>query len=639
MKANLLFYFSVLISFSHLASATNCGNLNLAKCTFLNSDIKPILSNDKYQHFGMVAKGFGGKIVIAYREGLDHADPVGDSKIMIAQSADNGKTWNENFEPLSEEKDFYLNNTGVSLGYSNDGILIAMYVVQDTLPTKVTSWKYKISVDNGANWSSELDFRPYAQFDGSLVPELIPELKNGLPYGRIVAIPGTGNQVIASGYHSREDPNDPNGEFRLSNWKGTIDTIGTSTTIAWHEISPTATTAAKPGASGGNRYVYSEHSILPLSPLLWIAASRGPNSITIFKTIDGGDNWTNIGVMPDDDGLSVDDNPYHSLVAPMLDVMHENGEKYIVLLYTQRPCKTKLPELENGDKTMACSVLRIGKGVKQFIESETSKISWSDRMGISAFETNLSGYQSGVFLNNDISKYFHLEFHERSVRDSDIQARIINLKDIFSRLIFSEPEIGPNLLAGSYFNGLYGLSQSLGGSLGNDWNLVLSDAQLTVDIDDSDNTGTQSLPAGHPSHLRLNVEASPKELPADTNAYMGINQDVIGGYEDLSSKGFVRVSFYAKTNSEVINANKELNIYYYLQSLDPTTRVKLENITITSTWKNYERCFAITRNSEAANNDSDIRLTIGYSNDEDDSDLENDLVIDNILLRASSNCN
>jgi len=612
MRVIFSFFTLFLISYSSILLAVDCGHLDSAQCEFPNSDVDSPLDNDKYQHFGMIAKGFDGRLSITYREGQDHVS--GDSKIVFVQSNDNGKTWNENLQILSKNSGPNLDYRDPNIGYSGNGTLILTYALQDESINR-TFWKYRVSVDNGANWSDELDFRPYQQFDDT---SLIPVLSDGLPYGRVVAIPGLGNRVIATGYHSRS------GQYRLANWMGTIQTVDGITSMRWDEIAPTEATGASTEGTGVP-YIYAEHSVLPLTENVWISASRGPDSITIFKTLDAGQSWNEVGRMPDDDGLSAG-NVYHRLVAPMLDVLHIDGEMHVVLLYTQRPCETSTPDI--GISPSACSVLRIGKGVQQFIENQIDHIVWSDRVGISSFIDDLSGYQSGVFLNNDISKYFHLEFHEKSSTDADLQTRLIDLRNIFSQVTFSQPELGSNLLTDSYFNNLNGLPQNLNGgswfSLGNGWNVVPSGAKIGVKVDDND-------APGHPRHLQLDVE--PGE--GNTNAYLGINQTIENRYLELQNAGFGQVSFYAKTN-----VNKTLKTYFHLGTLDSSDNIDatiaLENIIIGDTWQQYTRCFAIP-GTVSGSSTTKVRFTIGYQ-DQLISDLENDLIIDNVLLRSSDSC-
>lgn len=190
-----------------------------------------------------------------------------------------------------------------------------------------------------------------------------------------------------------------------------------------------------------------------------------------------------------------------------------------------------------------------------------------------------------------------------------------------------------NLLTGSYFNDLYGFSNdsSLNYSLGNGWNVVPSGAQLTASIDDSGNTGTQSAPAGHPSHLHLDVQPG----LGDINAYLGINQEIESGFLELKKKGFARVSFYSKTN-----INKTLKIYYHLGTLnslgDIDEVVSTMPFALTGQWTKYDSCFEVPA-SVKGSSATKLRFSIGYQHQQQ-SDLENDLTIDNIELIPSDSC-
>ena len=121
----------------------------------------------------------------------------------------------------------------------------------------------------------------------------------------------------------------------------------------------------------------------------------------------------------------------------------------------------------------------------------------------------------------------------------------------------------------------------------------------------------------------------------DINVYLGINQEIENGFLELKNKGFVRVSFYAKTN-----VNKALNIYYHLATLDSSGAidevVDVKPYTLDGQWTKYDNCFEVPANITGSST-TKLRFSIGYQ-DKQQSDLENDLTIDNVTLTPSSSC-
>jgi len=343
-----------------------------------------IESDGLYHHFGMVTQDKNGKLHSVYRTGDDHYN---GGRIFYRNSSDSGFSWSEPVELSSPTNDALLDYRDPNIGQTNSGILVVPYVLKTVLDPlqnhiRSTSWKYKFSTDGGVTWSEE------QLFDENL--------RNGLPYGRPFAIPGTQNQIVFSGYYAT------NGNYVLANWKGVFKKEGTRVSVTWEQLPPIIST-------NNSRYEYVEHSIIPLSSNQWIAASRGEDSLNLFHTRDGGQTWIQEAPMLDiAEGRST---PFHQLVAPMLDVISIDGTQYLLMLYTER--------FDNPDS--ATAFFRVGKIRDQ-------ELVWSQPVEIDEYTNKLSGYQSGVFLKCQNLKYYHLSYNEKNIdrTQADVEAHIID---------------------------------------------------------------------------------------------------------------------------------------------------------------------------------------------------------------------
>eukprot|EP01129_Flabellula_baltica_P016498 TRINITY_DN8811_c0_g1_i1.p1 TRINITY_DN8811_c0_g1~~TRINITY_DN8811_c0_g1_i1.p1 ORF type:complete len:402 (+),score=48.89 TRINITY_DN8811_c0_g1_i1:78-1283(+) len=343
-----------------------------------------IVENDgRYHHFGMIEK-YKEILHLVYRTGITH---YREGRIFYRKSANEGRSWSDAIELSESTLNPLVDYRGVSIGLTNDGRLVVIYVKKEIIdiskPKNLkTSWKYKFSEDNGDTWSEELT--------------LDDTIENGLPYGHPFVVSGTSNEIVCSGYCKIDN------NYCLVNFKGQFDEYDNNIVMNWTQLPPTIYTT-------NNRYEYSEHCIVPIDENYWIAVSRGEESLNIFKTLDGGTTW-----FPPDPLMDIaKENAYSLLVAPTIYVFSVRSEEYLLLLYTER--------FNNNEKAIA--YYRIGKGIHD------EQLTWSQPIPICEYINRLSGYQSGVFLDNKNLQFYHISFNEKNEERSraDIEAIIIDL--------------------------------------------------------------------------------------------------------------------------------------------------------------------------------------------------------------------
>jgi hypothetical protein len=355
------------------------------------------IDNDAYNHFGIVSKDEEGRLHLVYRKASDHVTKgIGVYRF----SDDNGMTWSalQTIIPqglLDPDDDVRVGCIGTiprSVKYPQGRIFVAY---SHKTPSR-QNWRFATSNDRGTTWVNN------QPFDGD-------KMRNGIPYGRMIHLPD--GRLLVTGY-TYNYPGQPSGQFELGNW------MSSDQGDTWERAAPVTTYTSTSG------YLYSEHSIIPVSSTTWLSVSRGQNSFNFFKSTDSGQSWFPNGEM---DETVYPGQAYTNLVAPMLDRIPGTTPEYVLLTYADRETNR--------------SYFRIGR-VVQFIGDSNSPIVWGPAH-IYAHNFRYrwsSGYQSGVFIGEQPSRYLLVDYDEQSPTSSVVRQFELDLTNpaLFEEVLAKE---------------------------------------------------------------------------------------------------------------------------------------------------------------------------------------------------------
>lgn len=331
-----------------------------------------ILDDEKYNHFGIVSQDQIGWLHLIYRKGTSH---TAAGSAVERSSQDGGMTWSSVNEILPQGISSPTDDVRVGcIGTTSTGRILVVY----SRKTDTQNWRLAYSDDRAVTWTTERIFDP--------------SLTQGLPYGRLLALPD--GRLLVTGYVAL------NGTFSLANWfssnNGDTWTRGTDV-YQYH-------------SSSG--YLFSEHSVIAVTTTHWLAVSRGQSSLMFFKTTDGGDSWAPLGEMQD---VRYSNSAYTKLVAPMLDLIPGGNLNSPNILLTY------------ADRETNKSYFRIGR-TENFISEKKGRVGWGPALDYAQNTVGRpSGYQSGIFIGSNRARYLLIDYDDRQGSQSVVRQFSLDL--------------------------------------------------------------------------------------------------------------------------------------------------------------------------------------------------------------------
>ncbi|MBK8482229.1 MAG: exo-alpha-sialidase [Proteobacteria bacterium] len=377
------------------------------------------LDREGYNHFGIVSRD-AERLHVFYRKGPDHYR-LGTGVYRFSDNA--GRSWSapELVLPSRDGDDVRVGN----IGTTHDGTLVVVFIRKTyttgdggVVSPSWQNWFYTYLDPTTRRWSAEYLVEPPA-----LGAEVLP-IAQGQPYGRMLALPD--GRLLLTGYVH------PSGDrfFYLQNWFG--ERVGQE--YRWTRGAPVL---KYPSADG---YQYSEHSVLAITASNWLAVSRGRHALVFFKSTDAGQSWSENGELVD---ALYPNGAYGKLVSPMLDLL---------------PGPTPRVLLTYADRETNQSYYRVGRVSDHFLNAAEprGRVDWgpAHAHATNAYQHALSGYPSGVFLDDDPARYLLVDYDHRLREGSSAVVRQFRL-DLSQRSLAEETAVGsPELLPPSRVTGL-----------------------------------------------------------------------------------------------------------------------------------------------------------------------------------------
>lgn len=296
-------------------------------------------SSDTYhRHFGGIAEGIDGRLHLVYRREVEHALTSGGT-IYYCKSDDGGETWSAEEQLVAPISGF--DQRSMSLCVTPTGRVVLIYdkvVVPSASPTLM---RLIYSDDNGETWTQGTDIVSIA-------------FSYARAYGRIKVIPGVADTHYRLAWTPYYQSGSGPSTYKVPVW------ISNDDGLTWSEGVPIINDTTG----------YSETELVAVNSGLWFAVSRSTSGLNLWKTVDGGDTWSSIGIVP----LALSDNQ----VAPTLDKFEFNGSWFLALSYCNRATDTQ-------DWRVAPVAAAL-----------TSAASFTGAITVASDMVNASGYQSPI---------------------------------------------------------------------------------------------------------------------------------------------------------------------------------------------------------------------------------------------------